>query len=318
MSTLYTINVTNNSAFQQSFFFFQKPAVYVGGQLVYSNAIYQANLSPYATSGSILTFQFLQQFYAGAQTSVPNLHVGQASGYTTAAQPIDITPQSGTSNNTTSLNVNPLGLTVPVSTPGVQPGAYRIITPSFNPVVAPINAGLAISNQATGTFVLSNFIQAQPLNNIDCQPIVIFYVATGSYQAGQVINFSTSSVGAATCDATTGFTTFNVTYNIDGTWSVTPVSAASRTLFFPGLTQHIGSASPKELAAPTVPVDILNEAGTAVIATGQAANLNLPVTVNNVIPPGVLLVGREYQLRSGTTTVGVMCTAIHGNSATFA
>lgn len=230
MSTLYTINVVNNSLSNQDFFFFQKPAIYTGGSQVYSNSLYQQMLLPSTSSGSTLTFQSLQQFYAGAQTQVPKLTIGEASGYATAIQPIDLTPvkanPSSPVNNATLMTVSPaLGLSPAVPGPASeQSGAFRITTPTFNSLTQQYNAGMAVKNMVTGDIVLSNFVNAEPNKNIDCQPVMIFYVAVGSYEPGSVINFSESSVTSAVCDATTGFTSFDVVYNPDGTWTVVNLS----------------------------------------------------------------------------------------------
>ena len=222
MSTIYTINVTNNSPREQDFYFFQKPAEYKGGEEVFSNSIFHSVERPSEESGSVLTFRFLQQYYAGIQTQTENLKVGEASGYTTASHPIDITsaePNTKT-NNSTHMLIEPLGLTPPTYTRGVQPGAFRIDTPTFNPALLKYNAGLAVHDKTNGMVVLSNFISTEPGKHLDCQPILIFYVQTGGYQAGEVINFTTSSESAAQCDTTSGHTTFNVTYNANGTWTV--------------------------------------------------------------------------------------------------
>ena len=50
-------------------------------------------------------------------------------------------------------------------------------------------------------------------------PILKFFVQTGSYQTGTVINFTQASVNAAVCDFTGGHTAINVTLNPDGTWT---------------------------------------------------------------------------------------------------
>ncbi|WP_009631059.1 hypothetical protein [Synechocystis sp. PCC 7509] len=310
MPTLYTINVTNNSPSSQDFFFFQKPAVYSGGQVVYSNSIYSQTLQPYALSGAVLTFNFLQQYYAGVQSQVNPPIVGQASGYTTASQPVDLTTGNTPNNNSTAMTI-PLGLTPPSYTQGVQPGAYRIVTPQFNPVTNKFNAGLAVKNLQTGSIVLSNFINAEPNKNIDCQPVLIFYVQTGGYQSGTVINFTTSSVGSATCDTTQGLTTFNVSYDVDGSWSIT--NAALRQ---PGLTQLMGLDH--ALSLSLINVDIKNEAGTAVISTGTAANLNSPFVVNGLSQPNAINLHSDYQVGSnGGPFRGYTCTAKNGNNATF-
>jgi hypothetical protein len=305
MSTLYTINVTNKSQYTQDFYFFQRPAVYIGGTTVYSNSIYHSQLRSYSESGAMLTFKLLQQYYAGVQDQAQQIVVGQASGYTTASQPIDLTTSSGSTNNCTTMQIDPLGLTPPAYVQGVQNGAFRIITSEFNPVTNKYNAGLAVQNQTDGSIVLSNFINVQPNINIDVQPVLIFYVQIGSYQAGSVVNFTTSSVGAAVCDTTQGTTTFNVTYEMNGSWSVD--SSAKH----PGLTQLI-QAAPNN-------VEIKNEAGTAVISTGLANNLNPPFLVSNLSNPNNIVLHSEYQVRLiGGSYKGYMCTVKQGNTATFA
>lgn len=99
-----------------------------------------------------------------------------------------------------------------------MPGGFRIESPNFNPAQGSYNAGLAALSD--GNLVLSNFVSAEPGKNIDIQPIVKFYVATGSYVPGMVVNFETTSKTAAVCDATTGKDTFKVTYLANGTWKV--------------------------------------------------------------------------------------------------
>ena len=71
-----------------------------------------------------------------------------------------------------------------------------------------------------GGMAPSNFVVANPGSNTDCQPILRYYVQTGSYSAGSVINFSQSCVYAAVCDFTGGYSVINVTLNPDGTWNV--------------------------------------------------------------------------------------------------
>jgi hypothetical protein len=126
----------------------------------------------------------------------------------------------------TLMSVDPyLALTPPVNAPGVQPGAFRIKTPVFDPSLNPYNAGLAAL--VSGDIVLSNYIAAQGNILLDVQPIVKFYVATGSYDAGTVVNFSEASATAALCDATSGHDDFWVTYNTDGSWTVTTTTPPS-------------------------------------------------------------------------------------------
>jgi hypothetical protein len=216
MSTLLTINVTNNEQ-NQGFFFFQQPAIYVGGSQVYTNSLYSQTLANFDASGSILTFQVNSQFYAGIQQANTPPQVGQSSGFSSASRAIDVAKNDGTGNDSTIASVNPLALSKPANTPGVQPGAFRITTPVFS---APpyYNVGSAVN--VNGGIVLSNFVQANPASNTDCQPILKYYVSTGQYTPGSVMNFTQSATTAALCDFTGGYTVANVTLNSDGTWSV--------------------------------------------------------------------------------------------------
>jgi hypothetical protein len=310
MATTITINVRNNSSLLQNFFFFQQPAVYVGGQEVYTNSLYAQPVLPYASSGAVLTFSVVLQYYAGVQQQVAPPQVGQPSGQLAASQPIGLTPATGgaPTNNTTTMTVTPsLGLSIPVSTTGPQAGSFRIVSPVYNPVLAAYNAGSAV-NTLTGGIILSNFVTAQPNSNIDCQPIIKFYVQTGTYTAGTVMNFTSSSVTAAVCDATPGYSSFNVLYNADGTWSVTPFA----------LVRAAGGAYALIEGANANNAEIRNEAGTAVISTGYAADFNAPVVVQNLSNPGVIHALNEYQVGPiGGQLVGRMCTHKAGAAATF-
>lgn len=317
MTTTITINVTNNSPTLQNFFFFQQPAQYSGGQQVYTNSLYSQALLPYATSGAVLTFSMVLQYYAGVQQQVAPPQIGQPSGQLAAIQAINLTPAAGgtQTNNTTTMTVSPsLGLSVPVSTVGPQAGSFRIVTPTFNPLLSQYNAGSAVQSLAGG-ITLSNFVTAQPTSNLDCQPVIKFYVQTGTYTAGTVMNFTSSSINAALCDATPGYTTFNVSYNVDGTWTVTNMALSRLADGSLGLVER--SVSSTALAAPAN-ADVWNEAGTAQLATGNAANFNLPMTINNLSNPGAVQVLKEYQVGPiGGQRKGAMCTALAGATGTF-
>lgn len=318
MATTITINVTNNSTSLQNFYFFQQPAQYSGGQQVYTNSLYTQALLPYKTSGAVLSFTMVLQYYAGVQQQVMPPAVGQPSGQLAAIQAINLTPAAGgaQTNNTTSMVVQPsLGLSPPVATAGPQPGSFRIITPTFNPTLGNYNAGSAVQS-LTGAITLSNFVTAQPNNNLDCQPVIMFYVQTGTYTPGTVMNFTNSSINAATCDATQGFTTFNVSYNIDGTWTVQNMVKSLLASGEEGLIERSSHSTGMIAAAPNA--QVMNEAGTGVRSTGNAANFNLPMTVTNLSNPGNISQFSEYQV--GPTNgpyKGAMCTAIAGNVATF-
>lgn len=218
MSTLLTINVMNKTFSTQGFYFFQQPAVFSGGGQVYSDSLYSQVLGSYDQTGSILTFQANLQPYAFIQQASSPPQIGQSSGYAAAFRPIDLANAAGgPSNDATTASVQPLGLSPAQSVPGVQPGAFRITTPSYAPNET-YNVGSAV--QVNGGLAPSSFVMANPANNTDCQPVLKFYVQSGNYTPGSVMNFSQSSVNAAECDFTGGYSTMNVTLNADGTWSV--------------------------------------------------------------------------------------------------
>ena len=224
MATTYQITVTNNSSEPQTMFFFQQPAAYSGGSQVYTNSLASEPMSAKPSVGiSQVQFSIVDQYYAGIQTQTSPPQIGVANVTSIVAVPIDIA-SSGSTNETdlTNMSVSEQGaisLSPPVNGTGVESGAFRIITPVFNPATQSYNAGLAA--MANGELVLSNFITAQPNQDIDVQPIVTFYVATGSYTAGTVVNFDSVSASSALCDATGGKEDFQVTYNANGTWTVT-------------------------------------------------------------------------------------------------
>ncbi|QLF69835.1 hypothetical protein FE840_009940 [Peteryoungia desertarenae] len=217
MSTLLTINVRSQAALTQDFFFFQEPAVYTGGSQVYSNSLFSGFLSNFTETGSVLTFKVNLQYYAGIQQSNSLPRVGASTGFASAAQPIDLASVDGSGNDWTTATISPaLGLSVPVNGSGVQAGAFRITTPTFSSPPY-YNVGSAVN--ANGSIILSNFVQVNPASHTDCQPILKFYVQTGQYTPGTVMNFTQSSVNAAICDFTGGYTTCNVTLNANGSWS---------------------------------------------------------------------------------------------------
>ncbi|NVN86402.1 MAG: hypothetical protein HXX15_09980 [Rhodopseudomonas sp.] len=317
MATTITINVINKSLSLQNFFFFQQPAEYSGGQQVYTNSLYTQALLPNATSGAQLTFTMVLQYYAGVQQQVTPPQVGQSSGQLAAIQAINLTPAPGgaQTNNTTTMTVSPsLGLSVPVSTVGPQAGSFRIVTPIFNPALTAYNAGSAVQ-ALSGAITLSNFVTAQPNTNLDCQPVIKFYVQTGTYTPGTVMNFTSSSINAAICDATPGYTTFNVTYNLNGTWTIQSMAVERLADGSMGLVEKARHSTGPEILANA---EVWNEAGSAVISTGSAANFNPPTTITNLSNPGGLAVFNEYQIGpTGGQRRGAMCTGLAGTTGTF-
>ncbi|SNS44431.1 MULTISPECIES: hypothetical protein [unclassified Azospirillum] len=219
MSNIFTINVVNQSSAMQSIYLFQQPSIYTGGVPVYSNSIAESAVAPYSTTGNVVTFMVNAQYYAGAQQAQSRSPmIGQVSGGNIVVQPISLASSGGSSPpDTTKMNTSPLSLTTPAFTQGVQPGSFRIVTPSYN-ISEYFNVGSA--SYVNGRILMSNFVAAEQLQNIDIQPIQKYYIAIGSFMPGTVIYFTASSVGAAMCDFSHGYATANVTLNSNGSWSV--------------------------------------------------------------------------------------------------
>lgn len=73
-----------------------------------------------------------------------------------------------------------------------------------------------------------------------------------------------------------------------------------------------------ELNAAAQIAEVLNEAGTAIVSTGLAANFLRPVTVTNLTAPGVIIRNRDYQVGPvGGRYQGLTCTDVAGNTAVF-
>lgn len=311
MSTLIRINVTNNSPFLHTFFFFQQPSVYTGGSEVFSNSLLSTAILPAAQGGSVYTFLLNLQYYVGVQQRHGQPTIGQPSGYASAIQSIELTPATGAVNNcTTMMNQPALGLKPPVNDGGVQKGAFRIISPTYNPALEQYNGGSAV-RMIDGSVVLSNFVTVNPGSNLDCQPVLKFYVQTGEYTAGTVMNFTSSSVNAALCDATEGYTTFNVVYNADGTWTVTP--GVSR------MSAKADAHGNLLFDERNLNTDIYNEAGTAIICRGYTNDRFPPYMVTNLTHPGNIHVQGAYQLSvNHGDRIGTDCTNVNGTTAQFA
>ncbi|NLS01612.1 hypothetical protein HGP17_32660 [Rhizobium sp. P38BS-XIX] len=215
MAGTFTINVQNRQPQTQSFYFFQQPSIFSGGGQAYSNSLFSQVLASYDTSGAVMTFMVEQNYHAAIQQANSMPQVGMPSGFASASRAIELAGiNGGHSNDSTMASVNPLGLSAPVSYQGVQPGAFRITTPGFTPP-SMYNVGSAVSTN--GGIILSNFVVAYPMNNTDCQPVLKFYVQTGTYMPGAVINFTQASIDAAMVDFTGGHSRCNVTLNADGT-----------------------------------------------------------------------------------------------------
>jgi hypothetical protein len=207
MSTTYiTFNIVNNSRYTQNFYLFQQPVRYGGARPPFANSLFTSPLTANQTTGATLTFAVALQYYAAAQQGKNPPQIGQPSGQPAISQPIELASSGDTRNpNSTTMTIEPtLGLSVPAWAARVPPNSFRIVTPAFNPEPASYNAGLAVQTM-TGSIVMSSFVTADPNSFIDLQPVPTFFIQTGAYPAGAVIDFADSSITAAVCDAGSGY-----------------------------------------------------------------------------------------------------------------
>jgi hypothetical protein len=224
MAASLTLNIRNNSANLQNFFVFQQPSTFSGSGIVYATSLFTSPLLPFNTSGAILSVTVMLSpgtAYAGVQQRQGTPTVGQLCGGIAAIQPVALAPPPPQPVNTTTMSSRPLGLSPPVYTAGPQAGAFRIAIPSFDPTLNQFNAGAAIEN-LDQSITISNFVTAQPLTNLDCQPVQRFYVQIGNHPPHTVIDFASVSQNAASCDFTPGYTSYAVSYNANGSWSTIP------------------------------------------------------------------------------------------------
>jgi hypothetical protein len=222
------ITVANKSPNPQGLYFFQEPAKYSGGQEVYTNSLAFQNIAGY--QGGVIAqviFSMGTQYYAGVQTQTSPPGVSRIQTSAIVAAEIDLTNPGGETDNMTAMSIanNTLGLSPASYDTDVTEGAFRVVTPAWNPNLVNYNVGLA-GLLGNGRVILSNFITAPPSSNVDVSPTVILYVSIGNYTGGMTIDFPSSSKNAAVCDTTTGVTDFMVTYEVDGTWTVQRMTRA--------------------------------------------------------------------------------------------
>lgn len=209
------IYVRNEANFESDFYIFQRPAIYTGRAKVYINSLGMETLT---SKEEQIQWSFAMQHRIAVQRKSCKPQIG---GTVVSHQITELCTEQKCENDAVRFKIDDLGdphLYDLHTDPNVQKGAMRVVTPIYPPGKGVFNVGLGtVSN---GVLLLSNFIVARPNNNIDIQPINQFFVATGSYKTGHVVNFTESSVQSALCDATNGQTVFYVSLKSDGTWTV--------------------------------------------------------------------------------------------------
>ena len=129
---MISINVQNNSTTSKDFLYFMGPVNSSDAGQIYVTSLGTANLGAYVQCGTIITFQLDFQYQAGVQQAHSLPIAGQQSGFYSASQPISLSTSTGSSPDTTTMTVNPFGLTAPVAGPSVPAGTFRISTPAYD------------------------------------------------------------------------------------------------------------------------------------------------------------------------------------------
>lgn len=233
MASQYKIIIENQWSQDTDFYAFQQQAGFQnsgGGLTILSSCVACGPLAPHASSGAQLVFEFDQQTYAGAKSTMFSVNEAafnvlisladsvETAMQTSAAQPIDLTPATGQSNNSTTMTVSPLGLSSPAFQSGLDTGSFGIEVPPYTSMPTPeLYCGCAAINQ-DGSIMLSSFIAPRPNSVVMCAPEPVFFVKVGDFGVGQSITYDTSN--AARCDFTQGFTVISVTYTQNGSFTI--------------------------------------------------------------------------------------------------
>ncbi|NOR62184.1 MAG: hypothetical protein GQ535_06795 [Rhodobacteraceae bacterium] len=214
------------------FYVVQQPPQFINAGMPYevtTTSLGTAALLSYDASGTTWELPLDQQNIAAAYSNhvtasmnriTPMLIPATPSGLY-AHWPIELTPHDNTPElaNNTVLSPEPLGLSKPAYTDGIPEGNFGFTVPSYTPRDGwDLFCGVAIDDPKQG-IILSNYVTPTPNSQIFCVPEAKYYVKSGSYRPGYVVEFSADR--AALCDFTGGNTVCNVTYKKDGTFGVT-------------------------------------------------------------------------------------------------
>lgn len=217
-----------------NFYVFQKQAAFSNSgsnSEIFSSSLGTGVLAPYSTSGAQLHFGLEAQIYAGALSNdvsatssafvslISTDSTSSATSEVSAMQPIGLTTGQSSEDvkNHTDLTLYPLGLSQPNYNSEVPTGSFGIAVPAYT--TSPslhLYCGCASLN-SDGTSTLSSYIAPIPNSQVYCGPVAEFFVKVGNYPDGNVIDYSTKN--AASCNFSTGYHSFMVEYNADGTFS---------------------------------------------------------------------------------------------------
>ncbi|KAF4337525.1 hypothetical protein FBEOM_8623 [Fusarium beomiforme] len=226
MPNTYTITIQNNSGTNQNYALFnEKPVVTSSvASKVWNNALKIAPAGP----GSSTTFTINSQYYAyvGSSSGVPGQDDVAVSVST--ANPVDLgstdlqgNPKKGTTLKMDVVDMAPqftgkaaangsLGAFGINTAPGTDDNQFTFQAAKDNGWV------IGLGKVVNGKTVPAATIIPQPNCNYQIQPINTWYIAYGTYKAGQVVNFEMTGLTKATVDFTSGPSNARVVHSQGG------------------------------------------------------------------------------------------------------
>ncbi len=210
----YTIQILNNSGFAKSYVAFMKPPIVTGSggnPQVYTNAW---ATFPSITNNGFDSVTYTDTTYAYWGATPEELSPGTVMSWGGTAL-VD----TGQQDSVEFSGEAPYGFG-PVTHGGAMTGSYRIIAEQDFTAASGFVFGMAKAGQTAVPAPVATFL-AQPNDTFNVTPVVQFYVADGSYTAGEVIDVSVTSTQSAMIDFT-GLpqTVATVIQNANGGWTV--------------------------------------------------------------------------------------------------
>ncbi|KPF42250.1 hypothetical protein [Rhizobium sp. AAP43] len=224
MPKLLDIVMTNRMPSAQHFYVFQQPAVFATDAPVMATCLFSSELGSLFDTGAVLVCQIQAQIYLSMQVGKPG------SGGPSFSRRMLSADAGSNPNNAVEVNILPMGLKMPYHDPSVLPGCFRILLPDAStpdiglPDISPDQALFIGQGQGIDPFgspILSSFVMAQGMRQIECKPSQRFYVRAGGPRRmpGDVIDFDAEVGAAAECDFSAGARSARVDLEPDGRWT---------------------------------------------------------------------------------------------------
>ncbi|GAB1316071.1 hypothetical protein MFIFM68171_06281 [Madurella fahalii] len=214
MANTYDITILNESGASQSYLLFAVAPQVSGAGSVFSNIFMTAPPIVSRPDGSSsTTFTIARQFYGICGTSIENLAAGVKVA-TSDYEPVTLGSNAGTPVAGTTLNFTTTGganFPEPLPTATAPTNAFTIQCDSSFRLPDPNNSfvGLGGMNMAGKVVPMATFT-ATPSTTFNIFPVVKYYIATGTYTPGQIINLQ--AIGVTQLVDFTNTTYSSVTY----------------------------------------------------------------------------------------------------------